>query len=551
MSLPHAPSKPHLRAQSKSASLLPAKTTLLSILVASIGAWVLFATYSPVFTHDYVFLDDITASMCVRMEGFNNDYYAAEGRPIYGYFLRSWQFLETIRFFRGIRLYSLFSVIAFYFLLLRILRPLLSDTYSRISTAIALCLLPAVAIHILWASLFHVMTGAVFASIAAMLSLDAFKSSDDRPFIHPLIRSIGSIALIIISLMMYQPIAMVFYFVLFVHYLSQTREPPKLPTLFKHFVSCNVVYIIANAIYFTLFKLAVPPFNIVNTDDAFTTSRRDRFALVDAFSEKLDWFVFHSTRDMFKLVFIFEHGWLSTLILIFTIGATVFYLGWRLIKKTKGSRLSFNSSFLGFLIVFCLIACFHQNILIDESSANFRIATSYSMAIALLVILSILRLPELFFNASTRVRQTTATFITIGFVLYSHHNYNKYFVSNLESEVKTIGAIVDSYIQNDQRNLIVIKTDWERQPLQMFPNLEFGCFTSTPWPADALQFAAFLKTHELFYFKNLHVVRNNDPATWNAPERWPVIDLNAILVDGPAPTITYPSDEMDPEEKEG
>lgn len=420
-------------------------------------------TYRHIFEcyalHDDYFLlynagDQNTLNFCI-----------SSGRPLYG-ILMKWLFSKFyfISDLKYARMISLFGIMLFSALLYR---AYILAGWKRIeggSASIIMCLMPAFGLYAAWATTFPIVYGATLAFIAGELclkSFDWFRLGDRQ--LKASIMMLGSTVLLIISLMIYQPIAPSFW--LFIA-IALFRSLKNSDDLFRKSMYCFVIFTISVMAYYILYKATIWP---------FTVEPLGRSGLTNNFFEKIHWFVKNPFYDALSLFSILQEkviiSWTIITVLIVMLGG-LFLRIWR----NKQQRWLF------ILISSCLIPLSYlPNLASNESWPAFR---TQGVLGSLVVFYFLLSLKDIF---RSRVARVIMPCLLVAFSLMAYKNVTYGFVEPQKQELNIIRHALQEPLLKQSKEIIFIRSHWSDSLAAKKRYDEYGLpSTSVSWVPESL-----------------------------------------------------------------
>lgn len=499
------------------------------------GLILLLLLYLPAITNNYAFLDDATQAFGRTIAlPMNIDYYAIEGRPLYGFLLNFWRSLPDIAFLANFRALSLGFLLGIYLLHLHLLRDLFPAPFSRVCVAISIASLPALALQVLWTSMFQAMFAfllSLLAGMAALRFIVQLESCRSRSSVLQLLALPAfSVLSLLTALMLYQPMAEAYFAILLYYLLSRAiKSHYVIRDSYRIFLAL-LPYGIASILYLAWYKSGLFPFSIMDAGDEFILSRGSRATFTTDPLGKLDWFFSGPLHDALQLHFVFQNQPFDRIFVTLVVSVIVGAL--YSIYKSKFENLATFCIWLASIGILA-IASLQLHLLLAESPNSFRIMVGLSLIIAVL-----------FFSCSAELLKRLSLhrnvigllfFAYMGTAsMYAYHNYKRYFIRPAVAEYNTVAEAVGDLLADQRRDFVLIKPGWHYQPINPPLNLEFGTYTTAHWWAAETYFKliAYLKTGDPRYFRNIIVVDPHLQETQIIDRRYqdfPVIDLNHLL----------------------
>ena len=324
--------------------------------------------------------------------------------------------------------------------------------------------MPAFGLYAAWATTFPIVYGATLAFIAGELclkSFDWFRLGDRQ--LKASIMMLGSTVLLIISLMIYQPIAPSFW--LFIA-IALFRSLKNSDDLFRKSMYCFVIFTISVMAYYILYKATIWP---------FTVEPLGRSGLTNNFFEKIHWFVKNPFYDALSLFSILQEkviiSWTIITVLIVMLGG-LFLRIWR----NKQQRWLF------ILISSCLIPLSYlPNLASNESWPAFR---TQGVLGSLVVFYFLLSLKDIF---RSRVARVIMPCLLVAFSLMAYKNVTYGFVEPQKQELNIIRHALQEPLLKQSKEIIFIRSHWSDSLAAKKRYDEYGLpSTSVSWVPESL-----------------------------------------------------------------
>lgn len=449
--------------------------------------------YFSSITRCYFYLDDITQLMQSHL-GTPQAYYNAEGRPFYGWILYAWRYLPEPCDLRWIRAASLCLLGATGLLLMHITAPLFPNITSRTAIILTLCSLPALAIHVLWAS----MINALLAGLLALSAGIYFNKT------HPRYHLAGA-ALLFISLALYQPASCMAIMPIFCIHL---QKPLPIPSLIKRLLP----FFLTTLAYVVWYRLHLTPFDIPTEASDFIRNRTQRSSLTHHPLQKLHWFISGAATNAFAGIFTLARSTIEQTAATFS----VVTIGTALYR----SRISLYAclSLLGLLLL-----SYYPSLLISENDLMYRTQTTLTLLTGILLFWGLMRLTPSHFFVPLSIGIAAISMLSGGYF------YHRYFVELAHYEHATLRTLMEPIIAQNARNIAIIPPAWGRGIPRI--NSEFGHFSSAhDWvPYSYVHLLSFEITGEKRYFTERYVI----PADFVGPriqlKGAAILDANSAL----------------------
>jgi hypothetical protein len=335
-------------------------TTVLVIAVA------VFAMFLPVLIVPYAFSDDY--SILALADGFGPDLVfgnsiidaaAVNGRPFAG--VADTVFFSTVGTISNLRFVRLVAVLGILALALLLHWALVRSRVRRTPATlitVLVCSLPAFQVYASWTVLFYSPWAAFFSAAASVLAVSAVDAPPDLK----LDRLIGAVALLLGSLLTYQPAAMFFWVLLAVALIGAAQQKGRSRRILRtHFG----VAAVALPLGYLVVKLGV---HIVGN-----TTNAVRNTLTDDPVGKIDWFVRQPLYRSLNLFDLTLSPWLATVVAAVAICG----IGLLLRRQCASPLLYLGTA------VFLIPLSYLPNLVVAEDSATFRTQVSLSSLLAL------------------------------------------------------------------------------------------------------------------------------------------------------------------------
>jgi hypothetical protein len=342
------------------AYLSSTRSTVLVIAVA------VFAMFLPVLIVPYAFSDDY--SILALADGFGPDLVfgnsvidaaAVNGRPFAG--IADTVFFSaagTIANLRFVRLVAVIGILALALLLhWSLVRSGVKRTPATLITVLV-CSLPAFQVYASWTVLFYSPWAAFLSAAASVLAVSAV----DAPRDLKLDRVVGAVALLLTSLLIYQPAAMFFWVLLAVALIGSAQQKGRSRRILRT--------------HFGVAALALPlGYLVVKLGVHFVghTTNAVRNTLTHDPVGKLDWFFrepLYGSLNLFDLT-------PSRLLAIVVAAVSICGIG-LLLKRQCASPLLYLGA-----AVFLVPLSYLPNLVVEENLATFRTRVSLSSLLAL------------------------------------------------------------------------------------------------------------------------------------------------------------------------
>lgn len=411
--------------------------TITYVVFSAISGIILLLTYRHIL-ECYAFSDDYSLLYNAGDPGTLN-FCISSGRPIYG-ILMKWLFSKFyyISDLKYARMISLFGIVLFSMLLYR---AYILAGWKRIeggSASVIMCLMPAFGLYAAWATTFPIVYGAALAFIAGELclkSFDWFRLGDRQ--LKASIMMLGSTVLLIISLMIYQPIAPSFW--LFIA-IALFRPLKNSDNLFRKSIYCFVIFTISLMAYYILYKATIWP---------FTVEPSGRSGLTNNFLEKIHWFVKNPFCDALSLFSILQEKVVISITM--AVVSIIIIVGmFRRIWRNKQQRWQFI-----LILSFLIPLSYLPNLASIESWSAFR---TQGVLGSLVVFYFLLSLKDIF---RSRVARVIMPCLLAAFSLMAYKNVTYGLVEPQKKELELIRHALQEPLSQQQKEIIFIRPHWK------------------------------------------------------------------------------------------
>lgn len=483
---------------------------LLASLVISLCAVVI---YLPVVVVPYAFKDDYTelgwAHGLLSTEDFW-EWFAKSGRPVaWPLSFGAYSLAPDIDGLRWVRLVSVLGIALLGVLLHHSLTRAGMNRWLSMAASISVISLPSFQVYAAWASAYSAAYSAILAGLASLIAAGAL----DAQRRVATIRLAAAVALLLCSLLIYQPTAM-FFWVLAA--ISLLRPSESLARALRLFGVHLLVAAASLAFDFAIFKVAVHYYGPASVE---------RSSLTHDIPGKVRWFVEQPLVNALDLSALTRPRLLAEAVSLFAI------VGITLLHRKKGLRS------LGFVAIAVILVplAYLPNLVVEESWASYRTIVALSSLIAIYTWLSvwgigtaILR-PGMSPTANTAARAVGATAIALlvsGAGLLASRNVTTLFVKPQSLELNVLRTTLRAGPAREVRKVVFVRPGgWQgAAPLVRYD--EFGLPSSVaPWVPYP---AVFLVLREQRHLADRLTVDDLPPETKSIPSADVVVDMRRL-----------------------
>ena len=460
---------------------------------------IMFAAYSPVlfvsfaYRDDYVVLYDALRHRMGPMAEMTMGF----GRPVEAVFnWLAFGAMHGVSDLAYLRAISVAGIAALGFVLYHTLRSTRLPPAAAIGASLLIGLMPPFQVYAAWAVL-------VSSSWSALLAGIAFRLVD-----HPQSgarawkRTAGACALLVASIMIYQPTAMMFW----VFAASVWLTAPQFPELAR-IVRPSVTMGVALLIDYGLVRGIQYAYAIVLPRDS----------LVGDIPGKIGWFFGHALRDALNLPLIFPEGWVAWTVAAFIVSGLWLYFPGR--RRDRASRTA--------LAMVLVPLSYLPNLLAKENSASYR--TQSALTGLVLVYAAIALVGWLQTVRRSQLLPIFATVAVVGCAALASRNVLVEFALPQSLEYHLLAYAIRSSELVDGKPIYFILSQWQKDRLAPITPHEYGVLSSGQvWEPPAM---GWLILHARYSGQATPAPPRMLAGSAPAPKGYSVIDLRSLFHD--------------------
>ena len=460
---------------------------------------VMFAAYSPVlfvpfaYRDDYVVLYDALRHRMKPMAEMTMGF----GRPVEAVFnWLAFGAMHGVSDLAYLRAISIAGIAALGFAFYQTLRSTRLPPAATIGASLLIGLMPPFQVYAAWAVLVSSPWSALMAGIAFRLV------DHSQPGSRAWWRAAGACVLLIASIMIYQPTAMMFW----VFAASVWLTAPQFPESGR-IVRSGVTMGVALLADYGLVTGIQYAYGIVLPRDS----------LVGNIPEKMEWFFGHALRDALNLPLIFPETWVAWAVAAFIVSGLLLYFPGRWRDRAIRTALATVLVPLSYL----------PNLLARENSASYRTQSALTGLVLLYAVIALVGWLQTV--RKSQLLPICATVGVVGCAAIAAQNVLVEFALPQSLEYHLLAYAIRPSELVDGNPIYFILSQWPEDQLAPVTRREYGAPSSSEvWEPPAM---AWLILH----------ARNSGPATPTpsrilaglapAPKGYSVIDLRSVLHD--------------------
>ncbi len=443
---------------------------------------ILLLSYSTVLFNVFGVLDDyqfLYSSLSDEKSSFT--ILISAGRPINALFFyvafKLAGSLTNLVYLRAISLIGIWSLGLMLYYFLRVHR--FSFAFS-LTVASSILLLPSFQVYAAWAQHFTTAFAGSLALLSALIISPSFIERSSKKEI----RMASSIIFLIISLLIYQPIAMLFCTGVCIFLLSRFKSNNDINC--SELLNFIIVYVTSMIFAFCIFEIGKYYFPIQHT----------RFGVNLDFLAKIHWFLFESMRNAFSFYIVppSEYVAISACALLCILTSSFLFV------KRISARIKIK---VFVLLSMGIIASYAPNLITGENWAAYRSLVALNSTLLFIFIFFVSNyIPSFFVKSSGKY---LLVILGLVLILTAQRNVLSGFVmpnvtelNNLSSLIKAKGPI------NEKIKIIVKPSSWNDSSAKPIAYDEFGMHSSiTPYYARAI---VGIVLRDLYHLKNFNIV---------------------------------------------
>ncbi len=460
---------------------------------------VMFAAYSPVlfvpfaYRDDYVVLYDALhhrmAPMAEMTLGF--------GRPVEAVFnWLAFGAMHGVSDLAYLRAISIAGIAALGFTFYQTLRSTRLPPAATIGVSLLIGLMPPFQVYAAWAVL-------VSSPWSALLAGIAFRLVDhSKPESRGWLRAAGACVLLVVSIMIYQPTAMMFW----VFAASVWLTAPQFPEPGR-MIRSGLTMGVALLADYGLVKGIQYAYGIVLPRDS----------LVGDIPEKLTWFFGDALRDALNLPIIFPEGWVAWTVAAFIVGGLWLYFPGRWKDRALRTALATVLVPLSYL----------PNLLAKENSASYR--TQSALTGLVLFYAAVALVGWLRTARGSKLLPICATIAVVACAALAARNVLVEFALPQSLEYHLLAYAIRPSQLVDGKPVYFILSQWRKDQLAPITPHEYGALSSgAVWEPPVM---AWLILHARNSGKATPAPSRMVAGPAPAPKGYSVIDLRSVLHD--------------------